>query len=112
MKGKKLLVLFTLISLLTVGCKNQSEKKEMLKEQLAANPQKVALSISGMTCEIGCAKFIQSKLNKKEGVLEAAVSFKDSIANIAYDANIVSKADLISLVDKLADGKLYSASEN
>ena len=100
-----------LISLFTIGCKNQSEKKEIAENQLAANPQKVALSISGMTCEIGCAKFIQSNLSKKEGVLQANVVFKDSIANITFDANKTSKADLISLVDKLADGKLYNASE-
>ena len=49
------------------------------------NKQNISLAISGMTCEIGCAKTIQSKLSKKEGVLNANVIFKDSIATIEFE---------------------------
>ena len=99
------------VGFLTVGCKNQSEKKEVEKEIVAANMENVVLNISGMTCEIGCAKFIQSKLTKQEGVINATVIFKDSIANVKFDANKTSKKDLIAMVDGLADGKLYKATE-
>lgn len=90
------IALFTL-----TGCK---ENKEVKKE-------KIALAISGMTCEIGCAKTIQSKLSKKEGIIDAKVVFTDSIANIEYDANTTSKKDLIAFVDGIAGGDLYKASE-
>ncbi len=89
-----------------VGC--NSETKKEVKE---VKEEKVALAISGMTCEIGCAKTIQSKLSKKEGVLNAKVIFNDSIANIIYDANTTSKKDLISFVDGIAGGDMYKASE-
>ena len=79
--------------------------KEVKKEN-------VSLAISGMTCEIGCAKTIQSKLSKKEGVLNAKVVFSDSIATIEYDANSTSKKDLIAFVDGIAGGDLYKASES
>jgi len=111
MKLQKLIFLFTLLSFLTVGCKNQTEKTTIKEEILAANTQKVSLNISGMTCEIGCAKTIQSKLSKKEGVMEAKVIFKDSIANIKFDANKTSKNDLIAFVDGIAGGDLYKATE-
>ncbi|MDA9339695.1 cation transporter [Polaribacter sp.] len=79
-------------------------QKEIKKEN-------VSLAISGMTCEIGCAKTIQSKLTKKEGVLAAKVVFTDSIATIEFDANTLSKKDLITFVDGIAGGDLYTASE-
>ncbi|WP_240614789.1 hypothetical protein [Polaribacter filamentus] len=36
-----------------------------------------------MTSEIGCAKTIQSKLSKKEGVLGAKVIFTDSMQTLS-----------------------------
>jgi copper chaperone CopZ len=99
MKTKKIIFTIAIACFIITGC-----KKEVKKES-------VALAISGMTCEIGCAKTIQSKLSKKEGVLKAKVIFNDSIANIEFDANATSKKDLIAFVDGIAGGDLYSASE-
>ena len=103
MKIKKILFGLLTLTFLFTACK--SEAKKEIKEE------KVALVISGMTCEIGCAKTIQSKLSKKEGVLNAKVVFTDSIATINYDANTTSKEDLIAFVDGIAGGELYTASE-
>ena len=102
MKAQKILSAIAIACFVLTGCK--SEPKEVKTE-------KVSLAISGMTCEIGCAKTIQSKLSKKEGVLDAKVIFNDSIANIEYDANTTSKKDLIAFVDGIAGGELYKASE-
>ena len=116
MKLQKIIFLFAFVGLLTIGCKNKTENTEVditqiESELVVANPQKIVLNISGMTCEIGCAKFIQSKLSKKEGVLEAKVIFTDSIANVEFDANRISKQELIALVNGLADGEMYKAFE-
>lgn len=102
MTTKKIFFSVAIALFILTGCK---ENKTIKKE-------KVALAISGMTCEIGCAKTIQSKLSKKEGVIDAKVVFTDSIANIEYDANTTSKKDLIAFVDGIAGGDLYKASEN
>lgn len=101
MTVKKIFFSVAMALFVLTSCK---ENKEVKKE-------KVALAISGMTCEIGCAKTIQSKLSKKEGVIDAKVVFTDSIANIEYDANTTSKKDLIAFVDGIAGGDLYKASE-
>lgn len=100
MKIQKLFLAIVVTCFVITGC-----KKEVKKET-------VALAISGMTCEIGCAKTIQSKLSKKEGVLGAKVVFTDSIANIEFDANKTSKEDLIAFVSGIAGGDLYKASES
>ena len=109
MNAKKLM-----FSLLVACCTLTScdlEKKTTTKTATITDKQNVSLAISGMTCEIGCAKTIESKLSKKEGVLAAKVIFSDSIANIEFDASKTSKKDLIAFVDGIAGGDLYKASE-
>ena len=103
MKVQKVIYSIAIACFILTGCKTEV-KKEVKKEN-------VSLAISGMTCEIGCAKTIQSKLSKKEGVLNAKVVFIDSIANIEFDANKTSKKDLIAFVSGIAGGELYKASE-
>jgi copper chaperone CopZ len=114
MKFSKLIFAVLVSCFILTSC-NTEEKikvtKTSQKEAIAANTQKVSLHISGMTCEIGCAKTIQSKLSKKEGVAAAKVVFKDSLATVEYDANKISKAELIDFVDGIAGGDLYKASE-
>ena len=102
MNTKSIFFAIVLACFIITGCK---ENKEVKKER-------IAFTISGMTCEIGCAKIIQSKLSKKEGVLAAKVVFTDSIATIAFDGNTTSKKDLIAFVDGIAGGALYKASES
>lgn len=100
MKTHKILYTIAIACFILTSC-----QKDIKKEN-------VSLAISGMTCEIGCAKTIQSKLSKKEGVLDAKVIFNDSIANIEFDANTTSKKELIAFVSGIAGGELYSASES
>lgn len=100
---KNLTLVLAFFGIFFVSCKENAPKIE--------KREAVSLAISGMTCEIGCAKTIESKLSKKEGVLAAKVVFKDSIANIEFDANRTSKKDLIAFVDGIAGGDLYKASE-
>ncbi|MDG2193450.1 MAG: hypothetical protein P8K77_01085 [Polaribacter sp.] len=69
MKFQKIIGLFIIASIALTACKNTSTKIDVKKESAAVNTQKVTLAISGMTCEIGCAKTIQSKLSKKKASL-------------------------------------------
>ena len=114
MRIRHLLIIACIASFTIVSCKKENtkeEKVEVLKEASLANMEMVSLNISGMTCEIGCAKTIQSKLSKKEGVASAKVIFTDSIAKVEFDANKTSKEDLISFIDGIAGGDLYKATE-
>lgn len=97
MKSQKILFGLLMVAFVLIGCKTEE-------------PKQVAINISGMTCEIGCAKVIQSKLSKQEGVLDAKVVFQDSIATVKYDAAKTNKASLIAFVGGIA-GNMYKAEE-
>ena len=96
------------------SCKSEAKKEETKenKETTVAKAEMLSLNVSGMSCEIGCAKTIESKLAKKEGVLEAKVVFADSLATIKYDATKIDKASLIAFVEGVGDGHTYKASES
>lgn len=111
MKTKGILAILFLAVFSFTACKKEAPKKTETKEVVAANLQKVSLNISGMTCEIGCAKTIQSKLSKKEGVAKATVVFTDSIAKVEYDANKISADDLVTFIDGIAGGDMYKATK-
>lgn len=115
MNLKKFLLVAGIIGMMSIGCKNETKseaKTPAQKEQVAvtAKVEEANFAISGMTCEIGCAKTIASKLSKKEGVLEAKVVFEDSTAIVKYDANKLDKKEIIAFIDGIADGKTYKSS--
>ncbi|MBL4569263.1 MAG: heavy-metal-associated domain-containing protein [Flavobacteriaceae bacterium] len=112
MKIQKIAVIFVLAIFTLFACNNESKKPEVKQEITAANLQKVTLNVSGMTCEIGCAKTIQSKLSKKGGIASAKVIFQDSLAIVEFDPNKISKTEIIAFVDGVAGGGLYKATES
>lgn len=111
MNIRSILTLAIILSFSIVSCKKETQKVETQKEISVAKMETVSLNIAGMTCEIGCAKTIQSKLSRKEGVASAKVVFTDSIATIKFDANKTSSEDLISFIDGIAGGDLYKATQ-
>ena len=82
-----------------------SEKKETIKAQKL---QHVQIEIKGMTCEIGCAKLIQSKLYKADGVTFARISFADSSGLVSFDENKITKEQVSEIIEKTAGGDIYS----
>ena len=115
MNKKAIFLLLVFSATLILSCSINGEKGDTkdLKSDVPrmAKMETVSLAISGMTCEIGCAKTIQSKLSKKEGVADAVVVFTDSIATITFDSNKTSTEDLSSFITGIAGGNLYTASE-
>ena len=115
MNKKAIFLLLAISALLIISCSVNDEKgktKDIKSDVLQmAKMETVSLAISGMTCQIGCAKAIQSKLSKKEGVADVIVVFTDSIASITFDSNKTSTEDLSSFITGIAGGNLYTASE-
>lgn len=102
MKFRIIVLLFTLV-LFSCG---KSTKDESTKTT-AENVQTVSVDIGGMTCQMGCAKLIESKLAKKEGVKNAKVTFKDSVGVISFDSSVISQKEIVNTIEKIADGELY-----
>ncbi len=107
MKIQNIIFVAFLVIFSITSCKTEVKNTPEVKIETTANPQKIAFNISGMTCEIGCARIIQSKLSKKAGITSAKVIFKDSIGMVEFDANTISKEDITTFVNGIAGGDLY-----
>ncbi|MDY7394925.1 heavy-metal-associated domain-containing protein [Aureibaculum sp. 2210JD6-5] len=93
----------------TDGAKNADiiQKSDSDSEKIVANFEKVSLKIDGMTCEIGCARTIQSKLSKANGVKFAEVNFEDKTGIVEFDSNKISENQIVKIVEEIAGGDLY-----
>ena len=85
---------------------NQKEPQE--NKIVAENIQEVKVDINGMTCEIGCARLIQSKLYKADGISYAKVSFEDSSGVVRFDQNRIDREKIKEIIEKTAGGEIYS----
>ena len=115
MNTKSVFLSLILSCLLILSCSDKTKKlnNEDVKSGVLqmAEIQTVSFAVSGMTCEIGCAKTIQSKLSKKEGITDAIVVFSDSTATVSFDSSKTSTTDISSFISGIAGGDAYTASE-
>ena len=105
MNSFKKVFYFTLLFAGLVACNTKQE------EEVAQNLKNVEVQIEGMTCEIGCARLIQSKLSKTDGVTFVEVSFVDKFGNITFDANKISNEKIKEEIQKIAGGDTYKVIE-
>jgi len=117
MKNNLLLIPLLIIMAFT-SCKNKVENESLNNnnsvesEKLAEmDVRKIGLNIKGMTCEIGCARTIQSKLSKTEGVKFAEINFEKKNGIVEYDANKVSEKEIVNVVEQIAGGDLYKVTD-
>lgn len=113
MKILKNILTLAVFALLIVACKNEKQPEvktvdtevTVKKSELDPNATyaKAEFTIKGMTCEIGCAKTIEKKLAKMEGVKSAKVDFGKELAMVEYDESKVTTDNLAETVSKTAD---------
>lgn len=120
MKTLKNIILITSLTLFFVSCKNETapevvtveaENTETIKAELDpnANYAKAEFTIEGMTCAMGCAKTIEKKMAKMEGVKSAKVDFDTRLAMVEYDDAKVTPTSLEDAVKKAGD--VYSVKD-
>ena len=105
----KLFITPSLLVLLLIGC-GQSNSSEYKEEVLAVADTKVEMIIDGMSCQVGCADYIDEELEKVSGVVSADVSFENKLASITYDNSLISEHDIISAINSLKDSAYSVAS--
>ena len=87
MNTLKNILALVMVTFLVVACKNEKQPEvKTVETEVAAKTEKVLnpdatyikseLTIDGMTCEIGCAKLIQRKIDKMDGVKTVKVDFE------------------------------------
>jgi len=86
----------------------QSQVETIEQKLVAEDLHQVKVAIKGMTCEIGCARLIQSKLYKADGVSFAKVSFEDSSGVVSFDQNRISQDEIKQIIERTAGGEIYS----
>jgi len=115
--SNKFLVL-AVAGLFFVDCKNQNnseteenetESTTQTEEISAENLQQTSFLIDGMHCEFGCAKGIEKKLAKLEGIKSAKVDFDAKEATIEYDATLQTPQTIAQTVEAMNDS--YKVSE-
>jgi len=110
MKLIKVIFLGLLVSLSTISCKEASKqgRDAVVKTAQSENLRKIEVGIEGMTCQIGCAKIIESKLVKTPGVSAVAVSFDNKLGEIVYDTNKISEEEISKKITSIAGGETYT----
>ena len=118
MKAFKNLFVIALVFTLMMACKNEAKPEVKTVETEAtevkeldpnATYAKAEFTVEGMTCAIGCAKTIEKKLAKMEGVKSAKVDFDKKLAMVEYDEAKVTTASLEETVKKT--GETYSVKD-
>ena len=107
---------FTVISLsLFLSCGNAPYQGEIFFSEITkvgATEKTIAqLEITGMMCEVGCVAKVKKELLAQTGVSNVKVDFEKgrefNFASIEYDPLNCDAKSLSSVVNAIADGKLY-----
>lgn len=101
---------FLILIFIFVSCAKDSKPltgQSVTKKNLPEDLKKIEVKIKGMTCEIGCARLIESKLSKTKGVKFVDVIFEKNLGNIEYDANITDKNKIAKVIKNIGGGDLY-----
>lgn len=105
----KLFLLPVLVLSLMVGCvpSNSSDFKE---EFIEVADTKAEFIVEGMSCQVGCAAYIDEELEKMDGIISSEVDFETKKASISYDNSLVSEHDIANVINTLKDSSYSVAS--
>ena len=112
MKTFKNIITIALVTFFAFSCKNET-KPEVKTIEVASETSKeldpnatyakAEFTIDGMTCAVGCAKTIEKKIAKMEGVKSSTVDFDRKLAMVEYDEAKVTPVTLTETVAKISD---------
>ena len=85
---------------------NISSEKNSQKLNPNAVYSKAEFIIKGMTCEMGCAKTIEKKLAKLDGMKSATVDFKNELASVEFDISKLNPLTITKIVSDVSN--IYS----
>jgi periplasmic mercuric ion binding protein len=102
----------SIVSVAFLGCNSDVAEAEStginITESIidgTENATVALMSIEGMTCEVGCAKFINGRLAKTEGVLSTEIDFDENLAKVSFDSDKTSALKLAEMVNLLNHGQ-------
>lgn len=84
-----------------ISTKEKVEKTELLAE----NKKAVDMEVEGMTCAMGCAKYIEDKVAGLNGVVLSQVNFEEGTAHFEFDETALSSEEIESFINEIHDGQ-------
>ena len=99
----------TVLSILVLFSCGQNTTSEVEYDTTALADAKAEFIIEGMSCQVGCAAFIDEELEKLDGIVKSEVDFESKLAIVDYDNSLVSEYAMIDLINTLKDS-LYKVS--
>lgn len=118
MKITKYIAGFALSIVLLSACKEAGKPEAVSAEQGEKALTEVSgtgaiehasFEVEGMTCALGCAKLIESKLAALDGVKMAKVDFETKKATLEFDDSKQNAESITKTVEKIANG-IYKVS--
>lgn len=119
MKAIKGISMFALAAMMLVSCKQNSNKQEdtttvtdtvnvaednKAEDAISGVMQKATFEVEGMSCAVGCAKVIEGKLAKLDGVKNAKVDFETKTATVEFDDAKQNAPAIQKMVEEIAEG--------
>lgn len=83
------------------GFQNVQSQKEVIyeKSQQDQHIKKAELTVTGMTCQKGCADGIDKKLKKTEGIIRSSTKLDTGICKVTFDESKISIDQIISVIE-------------
>ena len=113
MKFLKNIISITGILITLSSCMNDKKAEiktvnlssEKINQKLDPNAvySKAEFNIKGMTCEMGCAKTIEKKLAKMDGMKSANVDFKNELASVEFNVAKLNTSSITKAVSQVSD---------
>ena len=108
-----LLILFTISAckqpqpkVITIATEKITNDKNIENKNTNVSYTKSEFNIEGMTCAMGCAKTIESKLAHTNGVKSVTVDFEKTLATIEFDPALINETLISETVSKV--GAVYT----
>ncbi|MEC8610642.1 MAG: heavy metal-associated domain-containing protein [Bacteroidota bacterium] len=80
-----------------------SEKVDTKSEPIAVADATAQFTIEGMSCQVGCAAYIDEELEKMSGVVSSEVNYESQMAVVKYDNSLVSEYAMMNLINTVKD---------
>ncbi|MBK8622664.1 MAG: heavy-metal-associated domain-containing protein [Saprospiraceae bacterium] len=98
---KRFFIIFPIFLLVFLGVnmpQSIAQKITTKQETPKNNIKKVELSVSGMTCQKGCADGIDKKLNMTYGIVRSKTNFEKGKSVVSYDPSLITVAEIIKVI--------------
>ena len=76
-----------------------AQKVSDQKVQMSHKVEKATLTVTGMSCQKGCADGIDKQLQKTYGIVKSKTSFDKSKTEVTFDPQVITLEEIIAIIE-------------